>query len=289
MRRLDLTLTARPTLTRSITMHGRRRLGLLAAALLPVTVLAATTLAGGPAQAAPTNPAPIKYVALGDSYSSGSGASGATGPCTKSPNSYPPLWAKAHAVASFTNMTCGGATMDTVTLTQLSGLKTDTTMVTMTVGGNDVGFVSIVAQCLARGDAACQRAVNEQIAKKAQYVKKAGELAAKIKAKAPNAKLYLLGYPYLFETGPTCPTGPSLNQKQRQILHGGVDFLDDSLAEVAAANGFTYVDVRAAFAGHSSCGTPPWITGLGAPPVPLHPNDAGYLGGYLPALTAVTG
>lgn len=262
-------------------MSVRRRLSLIAAAFVP---LAALALAAGPAQAASIN-----YVALGDSYSSGAGATGGSGLCVQSPNGYPTLWAKAHGITSFVNATCAGATMDTVTQTQLSKLSADTNVITMSIGGNDVGFVGIVLQCLVLGDAGCQKAVDSALAKKAEYVAKADQLATKIQAKSPNAKAFLLGYPYLFETTRTCPGGPSLNQKQRQILRGGVDILDDTLRDVAVAHGWSFVDVRASFAGHSSCAAQPWINGLSAGPVPLHPNDAGYAQGYLPALTAVTG
>src|SRR3954451_9881428 len=43
------------------------------------------------------------YIALGDSYASGLGASGASGTCSVSSNGYPGLWATANSPQSFSN------------------------------------------------------------------------------------------------------------------------------------------------------------------------------------------
>src|SRR5215469_16171897 len=84
----------------------------------------------------------ISYVALGDSYSSGLGAGNfSDGSCDERSNAYPVLWHNSHG-GSFTNATCSGATTSDVLNSQLSGLSASTTLVTMTIGGNDVGFAN---------------------------------------------------------------------------------------------------------------------------------------------------
>ena len=91
----------------------------------------------------------VHYVALGDSYSSGDGAgSYSDGSCRESSNAYPVLWANANAPATFTNETCSGATTSSVISTQLGALSSATTLVSITVGGNDVGFASVMETCV---------------------------------------------------------------------------------------------------------------------------------------------
>ena len=73
---------------------------------LTAGLVAAIIGTGAPAAAASA----VSYVALGDSYSSGVGAGGATGSCSRSPHAYPALWAAANPAASFTFAACAGST-----------------------------------------------------------------------------------------------------------------------------------------------------------------------------------
>ena len=109
--------------------------------------LAVLTLAM--ALAAPAQAAPLSYVALGDSYSSGVGtrayiADGTS--CQRSVYAYPSLLAAADG-DSLTFRACSGATTTDVARTQLSALSRKTGLVTITVGGNDAGFVSVLTTC----------------------------------------------------------------------------------------------------------------------------------------------
>src|SRR5689334_13094633 len=111
----------------------------------PVLGLAAAiTGAGIPANAATA----VHYVALGDSYSSGVGAGSTSGSCSQTSNAYPSLWAAANSPASFTFAACSGATTSDVISSQLSSLNSSTTLVSITIGGNDVGFSSIMETCV---------------------------------------------------------------------------------------------------------------------------------------------
>ena len=116
-------------------------IGVTALTLGTVAAIAAT---GIPAEAAST----IHFVALGDSYSSGVGAGSTSGSCGQSPNAYPKLWAVANSVASFTFAACSGARTSDVISSQLSSLSAATTLVSITIGGNDVGFSSIMETCV---------------------------------------------------------------------------------------------------------------------------------------------
>ena len=117
----------------------------LAAAALGSLSLAMLAPAAASAQSA------AAYVALGDSYSSGVGAGsyiGSSGSCDQSTNAYPALWDAASQPASYVSEACSGATTATVLSSQLGALSSATTLVSITVGGNDVGFSSVMETCV---------------------------------------------------------------------------------------------------------------------------------------------
>jgi hypothetical protein len=108
-----------------------------------------------------------------------------------------------------------------------------------------------------------------------------------IRQAAPNATVVVLGYPHLFDPAATCPEG-GLSVGKRQVLNEAADDLTQVIADRAQAAGFTFVDVRAQFAGHEICTDAPWINGVSQeiPTGSYHPNADGYAQGYLPLLTA---
>src|SRR6202000_3126459 len=123
----------------------------------PALGIAAAMLGTGiPAQAAPA----VHYVALGDSYSSGVGAGSTSGSCAQSPNAYAPLWGEANSPASFTFAACSGARTSDVINSQLSSLSASTTLVSITIGGNDAGFSSIMETCVLKSTSSCESGVS---------------------------------------------------------------------------------------------------------------------------------
>jgi lysophospholipase L1-like esterase len=237
--------------------------------------------------AAPAQAASVDYVALGDSYSSGVGAPGTSGLCMRSPQGYPRLWVNTHQVSSFSFAACGGAVTDDVRNFQIWALNSGTDSVTITIGGNDVGFASAMITCTLGSTASCLDAIDEGREYGSSTLP--GDLDATyaaIRARAPNANVYVLGYPRLFEES-SCPGGLSLTK--RRAINQAADELSGIIAGRAGAAGFTYVDVRGAFAGHGICASSPWINAFSLSLSSYHPNAAGYRDGYLPALTAATG
>ncbi|WP_433664092.1 SGNH/GDSL hydrolase family protein [Nocardia sp. CA-128927] len=256
----------------------------LATALLPATIAVAAP--------APT-PAPIDYAALGDSYSSGTGIGEYrpdSGDCRRSDSAYPALWAGSHTVGTFSFKACSGATTQDVRSGQLNVLNDRTGLVTLTAGGNDVGFSDILRSCVfPASDASCDAAVNAGI----NYANRTlpgrlDGLYQDIKAKAPKAKVVVLGYPRLFERD-VCPFSFSLHK--RDSLNRGADELDRVIAARAQSAGFTFANPTSRFAGHGICGRDPWINQLNvADPVEsYHPDGDGHARGYLPTLNSATG
>ncbi|HEX5493047.1 MAG TPA: SGNH/GDSL hydrolase family protein [Mycobacteriales bacterium] len=240
-----------------------------------------------PAQAAST----VDYAALGDSYSSGVGTSGATGSCLRSPQGYPQLWVNTHAVSSFQFAACSGATTDDVLANQLTALSAGTDLVSITIGGNDTGFADTLTTCQLGSDSACQSAVNDAAASATGTLPgKLDTTYAAIRSHAPNARVVVLGYPRLFELTSSCGFF-GLDQFKRTILNQGADELETVIAGRAAAAGFAFVDTRPIFTGHGVCGGSPWLNGFDLFDITssYHPNASGYADGYLPSLDSVTG
>jgi lysophospholipase L1-like esterase len=234
-----------------------------------------------PALAAPST----DYVALGDSYSSGTGTNSydLSSSCQRSSLAYPALWAAQQGTASFTFAACAGATTSSVRSGQLGGLNAGTDLVTITIGGNDAGFASTVLSCRLGSDSACFGALDTAEA----FIRTTlpGRLDAiyqDIKSRAPNARLVVLGYPRLYKTG-FCLF--AISDARRSRINQVADTLSTVTAGRVAAAGGTYLDARAAYSGHEICSSSPWLNG---PTWPLtdsyHPNRSGYANAYLPLL-----
>jgi lysophospholipase L1-like esterase len=257
---------------------------------LAVTATTAVTAAvvGGAGAASASTPV---YAALGDSYSSGVGTNDYTadsGSCDRSPQSYAQLWATAHGVTSFDFAACSGATTTDVLNNQLGGLSAATTLVSITIGGNDVGFATVMTDCNLSSDAACLAEIQsaENSARTTLPAKLDATYAA-IRQHAPNAGVVVLDYPHLFETG-SCVT--TLDATKRTALNQAADVLDGVVRTEVGKAGFTFADARGRFAGHGVCGSTAWINDLTWPVTDsYHPKAAGYRNGYLPTLTAATG
>ena len=256
---------------------------MLAIGVTVLTLGTAAAIAGAalPAEAAST----VHFVALGDSYSSGVGAGGTSGSCGQSPNAYPKLWATANSVASFTFAACSSARTSDVIASQLSSLSTATTLVSITIGGNDVGFSSIMETCVLKSTSSCGSAVSA--AEKYATVTLPGLLdttLADIRAHAPNAKIVVLDYPDFYDLSAAICIG--LSGADHRALDAGINELDGVIAAAAVKYGDTFADVRAAFSGHELCDGARWLNSVTLPiGNSYHPTATGQQDGYLPAFT----
>ena len=260
------------------TLKLRRRRTALAAGL--ATLAMAVGLAAVPAQAADKT----KYVALGDSYAAGQGAGPYLDDCYRSENTYSELAADEKAIKLVTNAACSGKTTQDVVNSQLKKLNKSTELVTITAGGNNLRVGDIFAACsAAMMQAAAAPLCDAAIAFAAGQIsstKLAGDVTAMIKsvkAAAPNAKVVVTGYPYLYD-----PVAPGQTDPMSQFIYKATllaDGLNGSIAAAAWATGAKYVDVRAAFAGHGINSAAPWINlnpSAPASPDNFHPNAKGY-------------
>ncbi|HEY0453088.1 SGNH/GDSL hydrolase family protein [Actinophytocola sp.] len=261
---------------------------------IAVAVFACLSLVGiaGPASADPTVAAG-KYVALGDSYASGTGAGsyGDSGGCKRSANAYAQLWANSHAPAAFSFVACSGAVTSDVLANQVGAITPDTELVTISIGGNDAGFANVMTDCNLGSDDTCvSRNQEAQNFARTELPGRLDGVYTEIRNRAPGARVVVLGYPHIYTLNGDCSVG--LSETKRAAINQSADVLAEVVSGRAGAFGFDFVDARSAFAGHEICapGGDWWLHSVTWPvDESYHPTAGGQSGGYYAALVGVTG
>ena len=255
---------------------------------LAATAAAAAAVAFTPAAA---HASTVNYAALGDSYSSGLGAGnyGSSGSCDRSSGAYGQLWTNNHGPASFDFAACSGATTTDVINTQAPTLSSSTSLVSITIGGNDVGFASVMETCVLDSTSTCVSAVNnaENQARTTLPGKLDNALNA-IAQHAPNARVVVLDYPELYDLSQSS-TCIGLSTADRTALNQGSDVIDGVIQAAAARHGDTFADVRSQFSGHEICDSNSWLHSVDWFNIgdSYHPTAGGQSGGYYPVFNSV--
>ncbi|MDQ0792374.1 SGNH/GDSL hydrolase family protein [Streptomyces sp. B1I3] len=274
-----------------------RRAVRAAAALAAV---AAVTAGATDASAAPT-PEPradaVRYVALGDSFSSGLGIPEQTDAvCGRSSRSYPALVAGTVGAASFTDATCAGAATANMTGSQetvppqLDALRADTTLVSLGVGGNDLDLVGTITRCVVLGylvphGSPCKASFTlfgtDEIGSRINTTApKIDAVLREIRTRSPKARVVVMGYPALFpDDGTACRETVALADGDFPWMRDKEKQLNTMLAQQATARGATYVDVYGPSVGHDVCAPAGvrWIEPEEtAEAAGFHPNAAGH-------------
>ena len=263
----------------------------------------------------------IKYIGLGDSYSSGEGdipkngtsfykvGTDYVGGCHLSSRSYPYVMASLLEISKkeMRSIACSGALLsgDLINLSQeyrgqnnrLSSLaegeqvkaktaaledfipgmvpqiefikKYKPAFITLTGGGNDVGFAEILQYC-AGSQGTCDYAAQGSKMNKIFYgsIKAQGdrlhELITHVKEASPNTVIYVLGYPRLIADNRLCQLSIGyLNKPEKELTEEGVRLLNAVTKYTAAKEGAYYVDLQDAFLGGRLCeGSHEFMTGL---------------------------
>ncbi|MDQ1106182.1 SGNH/GDSL hydrolase family protein [Nocardioides zeae] len=258
----------------------------------PTPGVSGSTSVGGGAVGAAV-PAGSSYVALGDSYSSGTGTRSYLEDgteCLRSTSAFPSLLAAANGYA-LDLRACSGSVVADVRANQLGALGPDTDLVTLTIGGNDADFTGVITECALPAWASdCDAAVDgAQSFVASTLPARLSGLYAEIRAAAPSAEVVVAGYPRLF-MGEDCDALTFFSPEEQARLNTTADQLNSRTSAAAAAAGFTFVDPTSAFTGHAVCDDPEWLNGLSNPVVEsYHPNVAGHAQGYAPLVGAAVG
>ncbi|WP_456825522.1 SGNH/GDSL hydrolase family protein [Cellulomonas sp. P5_E12] len=242
-----------------------------------LTAIAAIAFVGSVssgASAAPPAASRVVYDALGDSYASGYGVP-PYADCGRSQGAYAVQLDGRQRLRLDDFVACAGATTTSlVTGGQLAALDTDTELVTLTIGGNDIGWSSSVVACLGGTDAQCAGAVALVEARITnQLPALLDSVYSRIAATAPNAHVVVTGYPRLFS--PEYGTYLRASSAELSSLNALADTLDSVIDAAVARAGFQYVDVRQRFDGHGANSPDPWILGPSDPGA-FHPILDGY-------------
>ena len=114
----------------------------------------------------------------------------ASGNCERSTDAYPEKWAASHSPASFVSVACSGATTADVLSSQVSALSAKTTLVSITIGGNDAGFSNVMETCVLESTSSCLNAVETaENFVAAQLPARLDSTLQAIRAHAPSAKI----------------------------------------------------------------------------------------------------
>lgn len=255
-----------------------------------------------PGVASPQSDAPAgsgpRYVAMGDSAAAAPLVPDQAKPvgCLKSTNDYPSVLARRIGAASFTDVTCTGARTEDLTSRaqptrsgsvppQLDAVTADTQLVTVTIGGNDVGLPTIATKC--RRSSLDQSPCSPGLAVDgidgiSQAIEADADdwsgLLGEIRDRAPSARVILVGYGTYVRPDGCFPDQP-INPIDATYFQAKLDELDGRLMQVAADQGVEFFDTRPLSVGHDMCAAPEhrYIEGFApaSPAAPLHPNGAG--------------
>jgi hypothetical protein len=281
-------------------------LGCARIAWLLLPAVAALALAGTATAARAAD-----YVALGDSYAAGPLIPGPLLPlgCLKSRNNYAHLAAPRIGLSQ-RDATCSGAKTNQMTEPQgvdpggpnppqFNSLGAETAVVSLTIGGNDIGFSEVAESCVTVNpfshpclDRYNWGAVDQLKARIEAAAPKVAAVLQGIHARSPAARIYVLDYPAIFpESGLGCWPQMPIGFSDVGYLRSTEQRLNNMLAAQAAANGATLVSWYAASIGHDACkgSSTRWVEPLVPtnPAAPIHPDKAGMVGGANALLAAV--
>lgn len=282
--------------TRSGSAARRRRRGIAVGAALGGCALVAASTTPAAAHGA-GHGRDTRYVSLGDSYTAGPLIpQQVDANCARSDHNYPSIVAAERKLTAFKDVSCSGATTDNMWKAQganepqLNALNRATDLVTVQIGGNDVGFSSIIGTCARlssqdpTGDP-CRRyytssGIDQLTVAIARTAPKIDAVLRAVHARAPHARVLVVGYPDLLpDDGSGCYPSVPFAAEDFAYLRDTGKRLNLMLRLVAEWDRAEYVDTYGPTVGHDMCKAPDvrWIEPLqpASPAAPAHPNAKG--------------
>lgn len=278
-------------------MHAarRHRRALTTAAMSLAAGLAMTAGLAPVAQAAPP---PLDYVALGDSYSAGSGIlpldPDARVACLRTTVNYPKIVAD-DLGADLTDVTCGAAQTSHLTEAQyprvpaqLDALNAETDLVTLTIGGNDNStFIGAILACGSAGALTagrgnpCERTYGDHFTRQVteSTYPAVRQALQDVRDRAPGARVAILGYPWIVPAQDGCFAKLPIARGDIPYLRHLQATLNGVIERAAHDTGATFVDLAQRSEGRDACAPAAerWVEPLlfGTNVVPVHPNARG--------------
>lgn len=231
-----------------------------------------------------------KYVSLGSSFAAGPGIDNQLGGCGRSDHNYAHLVAEALDL-DLTVASCNGATIDNILTVpqgdnplQLDAVTSDTALVTVTIGGNDIRYTASTFACSgAPASDRCtanldQAAINGALA---QLPAKLETMFDAIKAKAPNATIVLVAYPRVFPEDATECAELALSEADTVYLAELGRKLEEAFVRVTSSGKALIADAYVEAEGHGPCeamASERWVNGetILSSGIRYHPTAEGH-------------
>ena len=269
-----------------------RRLGSVLAIVVLALVVLAVAIAVWQGGRTPTGKP--EYVALGSSFAAGAGLGKLQKDspllCARSVNGYPQQLARMRGL-SIVDTSCGGAITKHILQggqyfqrPQMRTLTADTRLVTITSGGNDIGYVGDLGLLAARKTHTPLGWLVRRLWKgpkppaQRDFAGLQNELLATLKAvhaRAPKAVIVVATYPTILPASGTCPV-LLMSAAEAGVMHQVGDQLAATTRSAAAQGGAILVDMNALGAAHNACSSAPWTRGwTNGGAAPFHPTLLG--------------
>jgi lysophospholipase L1-like esterase len=215
------------------------------------------------------------YVAMGSSFASGPGVTRAaeSSPqrCGRSNDNYAHQLSRMRQLL-LVDVTCGGATTRYLLgpweelPAQLDAVSADTRLVTITIGGNDLGYMSGLfrASC-AQPPCPAIAAPSEQAY--ADLAARMDQVVATIRERAPQARIVFVDYPQVLAPRGVCAATP-MTEADANVAREIARRLIVITAEAAARNGVDLLQASALSEGRDACAADAWMNGS-TNPTPL--------------------
>ena len=230
---------------------------------------------------------------MGSSFAAGPGllphVADAPARCGRSTRNYAQQFAALRGL-TLADVSCSAATTQAVLEpwkelpAQIDAVGPATRLVTITIGGNDVGYVGhlLFASCRQLADQGrisadrCRRATEATEADFAGLSRSMKDIAAAVRARAPQAQLIFVDYLTLLPPSKTCAATPLTAAEADQARATAARLLALTV-EVARASNAELLRVSSLSSGHDACSVDPWVWGYPAPDrqAPYHPNLTG--------------
>jgi lysophospholipase L1-like esterase len=241
-------------------------------------------------------PSGARYVNIGSSFAAGAGTgpapAGSPARCYQSTANYAHLLAERLDLA-LTDVSCGGATSAHILNVwnelpaQIDAVTSDTKLVTITVGGNDIAFAGNLTAASCEQDESIRVAgfvlpcpSRFPVADDAYGTleRNLREVARQLAVRAPTARVVFIQYVALVPE--TQCAQSRFTEEEAAELRTFARRLADITTAAAAETGASVLRMDEFAHGHTACDADPWSTGLprdydGARGAPWHPNQRG--------------
>jgi lysophospholipase L1-like esterase len=229
---------------------------------------------------------------MGSSYAAGAGIGPlvASSPkrCGQTTNSYPRLLAESLGLR-LVNVSCGGATTEHILgqwselPPQIEAVTPATTLVTITVGGNDIDYVRnlMIATCgrvpgmTPPAGRPCPPVEWPTEATYSSLEQRLRQIAQQIRQRAPGARIVIVDYLRILPDRGGCAAIP-LDERDVSAARESFRRLLEVTRIAATAERVMLISAGEMSQAHDACSKEPWSAGYPGQPAPWHPTAAGH-------------